>query len=62
MVQSQDAITGAKDALPNIFTTYQIEENPFNGRVHYTSVDGKRAIAYSETWGQWLIQGVKIRY
>ena len=60
VVQGQDAITGAKDAQSHIFTTYHIEEYPLDGRVHYTSMDGRKAIAYSN--GRWRIRGVKIRY
>ena len=59
VVQGQKAITGAKDARPNIFTKYQIEKSLVNGRVHYTSVDGTIAIAYGV---QWTIQPVRYRY
>ena len=64
MIQGDDAKSGAKDAQSNIFTTYHIEENPLNGRVHYTSVDGKIAIAYKAygNFGYWIIQSVAFRY
>ena len=54
MVQGQEAITGVKDAQSVLFTTYRIEEDLLNGRVHYTSKDGKKAIAYAT--GRWRIQ------
>ena len=62
VVQGQEAITGAKDAQSKIFTTYQIEENPLNGRVHYTSIDGKRAIAWNNEDKAWHIGHAESRY
>ena len=62
VVQGQEAITGAKDAHSYIFTTYRIENNLLNGRVHYTSIDGTQAIAYNNDEGIWCIQPVGNRY
>ena len=62
MIQGDDAKSGAKDAQSHIFTTYHIEENPLNGRVHYTSVDGEKVIAYNNELGHWFIQPVASRY
>ena len=45
------------DDEKSIFTIYHIEENLLNGKVHYTSEDGKKAIAYSS--GKWRIQPVE---
>ena len=61
VVQGQAAVTGAKAAQPNIFTTYHIEKDLLNGKVHYTSTNGRYAIAFNER-GQWCIQLVKDRY
>jgi len=52
--------TDVFQAVPEIFTTYDIEEGTLNGRVHYISGDGKVAIAYSRC-GKWLIQPAKKR-
>ena len=60
VVQGQEAITAVKDARPNIFTTYHVEENLFNGKAHYTSEDGTEAIVYNK--GPWRIQSVGNRY
>ena len=53
-------LTYCSQAVPEIFTTYDIEEGTLNGRVHYISGDGKVAIAYSRC-GKWLIQPAKKR-
>ena len=55
MVKHQANITGAKDAQPNIFTTYHIEEDLFNGKVQYTSTNKRYTIAYSEI-GRWFVK------
>ena len=44
----------ARDARPNIFKTYTIENDLLNGKVHYTSKDGDHAIAY--VGSSWLAQ------
>ena len=62
VVQTQAAKTGAKDKHPYIFTTYHIEDNFLNGRVHYTSKDGTNAIAYNNERGDWNIQPAGDRY
>ena len=45
----------AKQTHSGIFTTYTIEGNLENGRVHYTSTDGTKAIAFGGD-GFWYIQ------
>ena len=60
VVQGEESITGAKDAQSQIFTTYRIEKDLLNGRVHYTSGDGTKALAYGG--GSWRIQSVEKRY
>ena len=49
------------NAYPKIFTTYKIETNLLNGRVHYTSQDGKLALAFNAAHKQWYIQDADIR-
>ena len=44
----------ARDARPSIFKTYLIEPDLVNGKAHYTSADGKYAIAY--TGSGWNLQ------
>ena len=46
---------------PGIFTSYKIEQDPFNGKVHYTSEDGEKAIAYESKRGEWNIQSAEER-
>ena len=53
VVQGHEAITAVKDARPNIFTTYHVQNNLLNGMVYYTSEDGTGAIAYNK--GRWRI-------
>ena len=49
-------------AHPDIFnTTYMIEPNLLNGKVHYTSVDGGLAIAFNDSVKQWYLQDTKRR-
>ena len=60
-------VVGKGDALnahPDIFTTYTLEPGDLiNGKKHYTSQDGTKAIAYNEEYsGQWLIQAAEKRY
>ena len=43
-----------------IYTSYVIEEGKINGRNHYTSEDGKSAIAY--ICNKWNIQSDQSRY
>ena len=43
------------NAHPMIFTTYLIEDGTINGRVHYTSQDGKRAISYCHQNRKWVM-------
>ena len=62
MVYYKKATTGAKEALSRLFTTYYIEEDNLNGRVHYTSKDGKGAVAYNNEFGSWVIQPAEYRY
>ena len=50
----------AKQTHSGIFTTYTIEGNLVNGRVHYTSTDGTKAIAFDPN-GNWNIQPVASR-
>ena len=42
-----------------ILTTYLIEDNLLNGRVHYTSEDGKDTLTYVK--GHWSIQDERHR-
>ena len=47
----------AFQAYPDIFnTTYKIEPNLLNGRVHYTSLDRRFILAFSASRRQWYIQ------
>ena len=48
--------------LIQIFTNYIIEPDKINRRNHYTSTDGKYALAYVPDQGQWYIQSVEKRY
>ena len=50
----------AKQTHSGIFTTYTIEPDLMNGRVHYTSLDGTKAIAFGGN-GVWYIQPVANR-
>ena len=44
-------------SLQSIFTNYSVEDDLVNGRVHYISRDGSKAIAYhKDHGGQWFIQ------
>ena len=61
VIQKDVSDTAARVYQPNIFTNYTIETGLVNGRVHYTSHDGTKAIAYQEDKGQWLIQPVERR-
>ena len=56
VVQKDESDPAARLSQPNIFTNYTIEADLVNGRVHYTSHDGTKAIAYHEDHGQWYIQ------
>ena len=47
---------------PGIFTSYKMEQDPFNGKVHYTSEDGEKAIAYESKRGEWNIQSAEERW
>ena len=60
VVQGREAVSGVKDARPWIFSTYHREDKLLNGRLHYTSKDGRTAIAHSG--GLWRIQPEKDRY
>ena len=51
----------ARDAQPSIFTTYAIEGDPLNERVHYTSLDKVKAVAYDNVRGEWNIQAAEKR-
>ena len=46
----------AFDTYSSIFTTYTLESNLVNGKGHYTSKDGTKAIAYIEEKGILIIQ------
>ena len=49
-------------AHPDIFnTTYMIEPNLLNGRVHYTSEDGGLALAFNDSLKQWYLQDTRWR-
>ena len=61
VVQKDESDTAARLSQPKIFTNYTIETGLVNGRVHYTSHDGTKAIAYHEDKGQWIIQPVERR-
>ena len=47
------------DIYPSIFTTYARESDLVNGKVHYTSSGGDRAISY--VGSKWLIQSAANR-
>ena len=51
-----------KSVVPKIFTTYTKEPDIINGHVHYTSVDGRKAIAFNDEDKEWKIQLVSHRY
>ena len=54
--------TAPKLTQPNIFTTYMMEPDILNTRVHYTSQDGKYALTYiTEPHGQWYLQSADKR-
>ena len=49
-------------AHPDIFnTTYMIEPNLLNGRVHYTSLDGGLTLAYNDSLKQWYLEDTSRR-
>ena len=48
------------DRHSSMFTNYHIERSFLNGKVHYTSEDGTRAISYFNN--KWHIQRVEDRY
>ena len=48
-----------RDAQQNIFKTYTLEADLLNGKVHYTSKDGDRALAYDGS--SWNIQDASKR-
>ena len=47
---------------PQIFTTYIMEPDLLNGHVHYTSLDGRGAIAFNDVKKDWKIQAASRRY
>ena len=51
----------AKQNVPGIFKNYKIEPDLVNGRLHYTSQDGKFAVAFNNVKNQWVIQPVAYR-
>ena len=51
----------ARDARPDIFKIYLIEPDLVNGKVHYTSQDGTKAIAFESSLGEWNIQTAESR-
>ena len=53
--QPDPSENGALQSQPEYFTTYAIEQSLTNGRAHFTSQDGTRAIAYGE-YGNWELQ------
>ena len=53
--QPDPSVDGAQQSLPEYFTTYTLEASLTNGKAHYTSQDGTRAIAYGE-YGNWELQ------
>ena len=46
--------THVYEAFPFLFTEFEIESDNLNGKVHYTTKDGKYAIAYN-TCRQWVV-------
>ena len=46
----------AKAKQSDIFATYTKETGLMNGHVHYTSIDGTMAIAFSNQHNVWKIQ------
>ena len=46
---------------PGIFTSYKIEKDLFNGKVHYTSEVGEKAIAFESKRREWNIQSAEER-
>ena len=53
-------ITGAYDTKPEVYQEFENEPGYINGKAHYTSADGKWAIAYSGS--NWYVQPVSQRY
>ena len=51
---------GAKEKHPSIFTTYTKEPNLINGYVHYTSLNGGKALTV-DTNGNWILQDASYR-
>ena len=47
------------DVYPSVFTTYTMENDLVNGKGHYTSSGGDRAITY--VGSKWLIQSAANR-
>ena len=54
--------TWVRSNFPDIFTSYTIESYLLNGKVHYTSGDGTKAISYLIGDGAWGIQDAWKRY
>ena len=61
LVQYKDNDTSVHGLRHYLYTVYEIEPDLVNERVHYTSLDGKYAIAFDEC-GDWDIQGEEDRY
>ena len=55
LIYYSDNDTSAYQALPTLFTTFHIEPDTVNDRVHYTSLDGRLALSYCER-GLWVMQ------
>ena len=51
----------ACNAQSNAFTVYTVESDSLNGKVHYTSRNGAKAVAY-DTAGDWNIQSADKRW
>ena len=53
----------ACNAQSNAFTVYTIESDSLNGKVHYTSRNGVKAVAYDDAGdGDWNIQSADKRW
>ena len=50
-----------RNGQATIFTTYTREGSLINGHVHYTSHDGRKAIAFNDDHNKWKIQSASKR-
>ena len=53
-------MNGAREIHPSMFTTFKKEADLINGYVHYTSLNGGKALTV-DTNGNWILQDASYR-